>query len=53
MCMSCDYLYLLTFFFSLSSRGTGILSGHADGSIVRFYVAEDSAPEPQVSSVNA
>ncbi|XP_076029417.1 intraflagellar transport protein Oseg2 isoform X2 [Oratosquilla oratoria] len=34
---------------SLSSniRGTGFLSGHADGSVVRFYVADDPYAEPQ------
>ncbi|XP_075225811.1 intraflagellar transport protein Oseg2 [Lycorma delicatula] len=28
-------------------RGTGFLSGHADGTVVRYYVAEDSAMEQQ------
>ncbi|XP_073968518.1 intraflagellar transport protein Oseg2 isoform X1 [Rhodnius prolixus] len=28
-------------------RGTGFLSGHADGSIIRYYVAEDSSVEKQ------
>ncbi|XP_068243696.1 intraflagellar transport protein 172 homolog [Palaemon carinicauda] len=28
-------------------RGTAFLAGHADGSIVRFYVADDSYAEPQ------
>ncbi len=27
--------------------GTGFLSGHADGSIVRWYIAEDSMAKPQ------
>ncbi|XP_014243162.1 intraflagellar transport protein 172 homolog [Cimex lectularius] len=38
-----------SFVVSLASnvRGTGFLSGHADGSIIRYYVAEDSAMEKQ------
>ncbi|XP_071532014.1 intraflagellar transport protein 172 homolog [Panulirus ornatus] len=28
-------------------RGTAFLSGHADGSVVRFYVADDPYAEPQ------
>ncbi|XP_066969064.1 intraflagellar transport protein 172 homolog [Macrobrachium rosenbergii] len=28
-------------------RGTAFLAGHADGSVVRFYVADDSYAEPQ------
>ncbi|RZF39607.1 hypothetical protein LSTR_LSTR001128 [Laodelphax striatellus] len=28
-------------------RGTGFLSGHADGTIVRYYIAEDPAMEQQ------
>ncbi|XP_050690071.1 intraflagellar transport protein 172 homolog [Eriocheir sinensis] len=28
-------------------RGTAFLSGHADGSVVRFYVADDPYQEPQ------
>ncbi|KAB7506029.1 Intraflagellar transport protein [Armadillidium nasatum] len=28
-------------------RGTGFLSGHADGSVVRFYIAEDPTSDPQ------
>jgi intraflagellar transport protein 172 len=27
--------------------GTGFVSGHADGSIVRWYIAEDSFAKPQ------
>lgn len=30
-----------------NSEGTGFLSGHADGSIVRWYVADDSTARPQ------
>lgn len=30
-----------------SFRGTGFLSGHADGSIVRYYVADDASMDPQ------
>ena len=33
----------------VNSAGTGILSGHADGSIVRWYVAEDQNARNQVS----
>ncbi|XP_071746269.1 intraflagellar transport protein 172 homolog [Lepeophtheirus salmonis] len=32
---------------AVNSAGTGFLSGHLDGSIVRFYVAEDSNAYPQ------
>ena len=31
-----------------SQSGTGFISGHADGTIVRFYIAEDGAALPQV-----
>ena len=31
----------------VNSAGTGFLSGHADGSIVRWYVAEDQAARAQ------
>ena len=31
-----------------NSDGTGFLSGHADGSIVRWYVADDANSRPQV-----
>ena len=31
-----------------NSDGTGFLSGHADGSIVRWYVADDTNSRPQV-----
>ena len=31
----------------MNSAGTGFLSGHADGSIVRWYVAEDQAARAQ------
>ncbi|MCL4124638.1 UNVERIFIED_CONTAM: hypothetical protein GTU68_062016, partial [Idotea baltica] len=31
----------------ISLRGTGFLSGHGDGSVVRFYIAEDPSSEPQ------
>lgn len=34
--------------FIFSPRGTGFLSGHADGTIVRYYVIEDSTMEQQV-----
>jgi hypothetical protein len=34
--------------FTCSPRGTGFLSGHADGTIVRYYVVEDSTMEQQV-----
>ena len=34
---------------SANIEGTGFLSGHADGSIVRWYVADDHNPRPQVS----
>ncbi|KAJ9575458.1 hypothetical protein L9F63_007663, partial [Diploptera punctata] len=30
-----------------NSRGTGFISGHADGTIVRYYVTEDSTMEQQ------
>nr|CAD7454857.1 unnamed protein product [Timema tahoe] len=30
-----------------NSRGTGFLSGHADGTIVRYYVTEDGSAETQ------
>ena len=33
----------------VNAAGTGILSGHADGSIVRWYVAEDQNARNQVS----
>ena len=39
-------LYYISYCYS--SRGTGFLSGHADGSIIRYYVADDSAVEQQV-----
>ena len=31
-----------------SQSGTGFISGHADGTIVRFYIAEDGTALPQV-----
>ena len=31
-----------------NNEGTGFLSGHADGSIVRWYVADDEKARPQV-----
>ena len=31
-----------------NNEGTGFLSGHADGSIVRWYVADDDKARPQV-----
>ena len=31
----------------VNANGTGFLSGHADGSIVRWYVAEDQTAKPQ------
>ena len=34
-----------------NNEGTGFLSGHADGSIVRWYVAEDEKTRPQVSII--
>ena len=34
-----------------NNEGTGFLSGHADGSIVRWYVAEDEKTRPQVSKI--
>ena len=34
---------------SYSQSGTGFISGHADGTIVRFYVAEDGTALPQVA----
>lgn len=33
-----------------STRGTGFLSGHADGTVVRYYVADDTSMEQQVST---
>ena len=35
-----------------NNEGTGFLSGHADGSIVRWYVAEDEKTRPQVSIIS-
>ncbi|CAL4073000.1 unnamed protein product, partial [Meganyctiphanes norvegica] len=32
---------------AINMRGTGFLCGHADGSIVRFYVSDDPYAEPQ------
>jgi len=40
---------LLTF--CSSPRGTGFLSGHADGTIVRYYVIEDPTMEQQVKLI--
>ena len=31
-----------------NNEGTGFLSGHADGSIVRWYIADDQNAKPQV-----
>ncbi|XP_046396687.1 intraflagellar transport protein 172 homolog [Ischnura elegans] len=31
---------------AVNTRGTGFISGHADGTLMRYYVAEDSHPEP-------
>ena len=31
-----------------NTDGTGFLSGHADGSIVRWYIADDQNSRPQV-----
>lgn len=36
-------------FYDCSSRGTGFISGHADGSIIRYYVSDDSTVEQQVN----
>ena len=33
---------------SINQNGTGFLSGHADGSIVRWYVADDTTARAQV-----
>ena len=38
----------LIIFITFSQSGTGFLSGHADGTIVRFYVADDGNAFPQV-----
>ena len=32
---------------SINFSGTGFLSGHADGSIVRWYIADDQNARPQ------
>ena len=40
----------LYFTFLYSQSGTGFISGHADGTIVRFYVAEDGTAFPQVAT---
>ncbi|XP_020709272.2 intraflagellar transport protein 172 homolog isoform X2 [Athalia rosae] len=37
----------MTISLAVNIKGTGFLSGHADGSIIRYYVAEDSQAEPQ------
>jgi hypothetical protein len=34
-----------------STRGTAFISGHADGSIVRYTITEGSTTEQQVSNI--
>ena len=34
--------------FAVNQNGTGFLSGHADGSIVRWYIADDASARAQV-----
>ncbi|XP_015595286.1 intraflagellar transport protein 172 homolog [Cephus cinctus] len=36
----------MTIALATNIRGTGFLSSHADGSIIRYYVADDSSAEP-------
>ncbi|XP_071451009.1 intraflagellar transport protein 172 homolog [Hetaerina americana] len=31
---------------AVNTSGTGFISGHADGTIMRYYIAEDTHPEP-------
>ena len=40
---------MLIIFFSFSPTGKGFLSGHADGSIVRFYFDDEGTGDQQVS----
>ena len=35
-----------------NTDGTGFLSGHADGSIVRWYIADDQNSRPQVFEID-
>ena len=44
-----DHMCIVLLSFSL--RGTGFLSGHADGSIVRYYISDDSSMEAQVKDL--
>uniref|UniRef100_A0A1B6D0F4 Intraflagellar transport protein 172 homolog n=1 Tax=Clastoptera arizonana TaxID=38151 RepID=A0A1B6D0F4_9HEMI len=46
------YAYLLKSQIYCSVRGTGFLSGHIDGTIVRYYVTEDNAMDQQGRVVN-
>lgn len=43
--------YLIQITFMFSTRGTAFISGHADGSIVRYIVTEESSTEQQVGTI--
>lgn len=40
-------LSVITYHWAFSFRGTGFLSGHADGNIIRFYAVDDANMDPQ------
>ena len=42
---------MLSLLFLFSLRGTGFLSGHADGSVYRIYIADDPFAEQQVDMI--
>lgn len=45
-----QYCIILSVFFC-SVSGRGILSGHADGTIVRFFFDDEGSGESQVSKI--
>lgn len=44
-------MFFVILLFMSSSRGTAFISGHADGSIVRYTITEGITTEQQVSNV--
>lgn len=47
--MTCVLKVVISIF---STRGTAFISGHADGSIVRYIITEGSTTEQQVTNLS-
>ncbi len=54
MCVSSSVVLSVSvvFVFCVSVSGKGILAGHADGTVVRYFLEDESSGESQVPAVS-